>query len=406
MRNDLLIRLVAPLCIALAAHAQEAPAGHAIASLSSEDFSDLAFLKPLLDGKRVVALGESAHGVAQFNRLKVRLVKYLHRELGYDVIAFESNIGSCDVANAHVAKSLPVDVMRDCLFPVWHTTDTVPLFEYLERVRKEGGRLDLAGFDTQPSGMANPEVSARLLAMIDPAEQVALYLRVSAAERRIAAPGLLEDAERIAMARAYADLTADLVANAAQLQAKRSLRPIEVNIAIREAESRRRFVMQRDHAPNDATMKIRDEGMADNVDFLLDVLYPGRKVVLWAHNEHLARDRGGASPARMGEWLARRRGAELYVVGFFMGHGKAAWNTRRAYDIAPPPAGSMEALLARGGKAITFVDFTRAGEAAAGGWMSRPIVVRDWGVRTLTLVPARAFDAAIYIDEVTPPEYQ
>ena len=403
MRNDSLIRFIAALLLAFAAHAQD-PAHHAIESLSSEDFSDLAFLKPLLEGRRVVALGESAHGVAEFTRLKVRLVKYLHRELGFDVVAFESNIGTCDVANAHVGKSLPADVMRDCLFPVWHTTDTVALFEYLEKVRKEGGRLDLAGFDTQPSGMANPEASARLLAMIDPSEEVALYLRVSAAEKRITAPGTFDDAERTAMAAAYADLTHYLVVHAAALQEQRSLRPIEVNLAIREAESRRRFVLQqRGPGVDRDSIKIRDEGMANNVDFLLDTLYPGRKIVLWAHNFHLMKDTGADEPSRMAEWLAKRRGSGMYVIGLFMGEGRAAWNDRRVYEIKPPPPGSFESLLAGTGP-VTFVDFTHADTAPE--WTGRPVVAREWGKNTLTIVPNKTFDGAILVSRVTPPEYR
>lgn len=38
---------------------------HTIESLTSENFNDLQFLPPLLEDKRIVQLGESAHGVAE-----------------------------------------------------------------------------------------------------------------------------------------------------------------------------------------------------------------------------------------------------------------------------------------------------------------------------------------------------
>ena len=50
-------------------------------NLESEDFSDLEFLRPLLQGKRVVQLGENTHGVREYSVLKARIVEYLHREL-------------------------------------------------------------------------------------------------------------------------------------------------------------------------------------------------------------------------------------------------------------------------------------------------------------------------------------
>ena len=70
-----------------------------IRSLFCDDFSDLQFLKPLLENKRIVQLGESSHGVAQFNQAKVRLIKFLHQECGFDIIAFESPIFGCFYAN-------------------------------------------------------------------------------------------------------------------------------------------------------------------------------------------------------------------------------------------------------------------------------------------------------------------
>ena len=58
----------------------------------NSDFSDLMFLKSLLEGKRLVQLGENSHGVSEFNKAKVRLIKFLHEIMEYDVIAFESSI--------------------------------------------------------------------------------------------------------------------------------------------------------------------------------------------------------------------------------------------------------------------------------------------------------------------------
>ncbi|HYD53468.1 MAG TPA: hypothetical protein VEA99_12605, partial [Gemmatimonadaceae bacterium] len=56
-------------------------AAHPIRSLSATTFDDLRFLAPLLRGKRILQLGESGHGVREFNLAKVRLIQYLHEEL-------------------------------------------------------------------------------------------------------------------------------------------------------------------------------------------------------------------------------------------------------------------------------------------------------------------------------------
>jgi erythromycin esterase len=123
-----------------------------IRSLSSTDYSDLQFLKPLLKGKSIVQLGESGHGVAEFNLAKVRMIKFLHQEMGFDVIAFESSFYECYRANQQIAEKPVSDVLRNCLVPVWHTREVLPLFEYIRETKQRPNPLALTGFDVQPRG--------------------------------------------------------------------------------------------------------------------------------------------------------------------------------------------------------------------------------------------------------------
>ena len=53
---------------------------HRLQSIDSEDFEDLGFLDQLLFNKSIVLMGEVAHGIAEQNRIRVRLIKYLHQK--------------------------------------------------------------------------------------------------------------------------------------------------------------------------------------------------------------------------------------------------------------------------------------------------------------------------------------
>lgn len=381
---------------------QARDAAHPIRSLFSDDFSDLQFLKPLLAGKRVVQLGESAHGVAEFNWMKSRLVRFLHRELGFDVVAFESSLTACDIADARMGTAAPADVMRDCIFGVWHSTETLGLFEYLGHERAVGRHISLAGFDTQNSSRARPEVSARLVRHVDRVDP-ALAERIRGFEVQLVAPigaRLASD-----MKAAYAAAAERLAEDRKVLRTLHAARPVEIDLAIQELRSRVRLVEQLAGPQTTERVRVRDEGMAANLDFLLDHVYPGRKVIVWAHNFHVAREQHGvAGPNAMGAWVARRRGAEVYTVGLYMGRGVAMQNDRRRYEIVPPGPDSLEAVLASAGWKMSFFDLAHA-RPGEGSWMVAPMAVREWGVNAATLVPARAFDALIYIDTVTPPEY-
>jgi hypothetical protein len=50
---------------------------------------DFSFLKEVLKSKRIVALGESSPGFGDLQLLKGKMVKYLHDELGYEVLLME-----------------------------------------------------------------------------------------------------------------------------------------------------------------------------------------------------------------------------------------------------------------------------------------------------------------------------
>ena len=67
----------------------------ALQSNADDAFEDLQFLKTVLKDRRIVQLGESGHSVAEFNQAKVRLRKFLNQQMGFVVIAFESDLYEC-----------------------------------------------------------------------------------------------------------------------------------------------------------------------------------------------------------------------------------------------------------------------------------------------------------------------
>ena len=123
-----------------------------IASLTSTDFSDLAFLKPLLTDARIVQLGEAGHGMGDVNDLKVRLVRFLIQEMGFTVVAFESSLYLAHQADARARDAGAQTTLTSSLIGVWHTKEVLPLFEQLKASRGTDREIRLAGFDVQPIG--------------------------------------------------------------------------------------------------------------------------------------------------------------------------------------------------------------------------------------------------------------
>jgi erythromycin esterase len=65
----------------------------------------------------------------------------------------------------------------------------------------------------------------------------------------------------------------------------------------------------------------RDAAMAENVKWLLDQLPEGSRIVLWAHNGHVATDEYYGGGWSMGRYLRDTYGSDMRVMGFDFARG-------------------------------------------------------------------------------------
>ncbi len=129
-----------------------------VSSLSASEYTDLQFLKPLLENKRIVQLGESGHGVRQYNQAKTRLIIFLHQEMGYNVLAFESGLYECFFTQKNLIKnSSGREMMQNSIFSVWSTNEVEELFTYIAETQNTANPIILAGFDIQFSSVSGSE---------------------------------------------------------------------------------------------------------------------------------------------------------------------------------------------------------------------------------------------------------
>ena len=372
---------------------------------------DLAFLGRVLAGKRLVALGESGHGVSEFSRAKLRLVKFLHEALGYDVIAFESSLYECFAADREAALRSPEETLAASLFGVWQCREVLDLIAYIKSTKATARPLVLAGFDIQISSArgveGRPAAFRQAVSLLDPAyaatveREDALFLRHCHDPAWIAARGARFKAF-------YANLAWWLRSNLKALAAARRGSTGEALALLHTARSMGAFIDEL-AASGAARTNARDKGMADNVAALADEIYPGRKIILWGHNLHFQRDareaQGGDSLRTMGWWLSRTRPGDVYAIGLFCGRGRASWNDRTAYALSPLRDDSLEAVLMSAGRPSLFVDLAGAARNLANGWIWTRVPAKDWGFFDVALTPGARFDAILFIRDVTPPAY-
>ncbi|MEL7298597.1 MAG: erythromycin esterase family protein [Pseudomonadota bacterium] len=385
-----------------------------------DDFSDLEFLGPLIDGKRIVSLGESSHGVEEYSQAKLRLIKYLHEVQGFNVLAFEGGLFDCERAQVFLESDLARNAMNSCLFSVWHTRTVLELLDYVRSTQTTATPLRVTGFDVQASGVNFDERGSQLRAMFrkissDRADSVfAIESDYRGLARAALGASSASDAVMVTLRDAIPQIRADYQLIADELEASLSVVTAdgefserEVRIAVQYARTSpdwadqitQQFSLGRGYAE-------RDRGMASNLIALSETVYSNEKVIVWAHNAHLRHQGTGLVPdANMGAIVHRTLEDQMYTIGFYMYRGQHDFPDGARRTIAPPLDNSLEAIFYSRRLSWLFLDLENAPRSAGGAWIDLPTPTWAWGEIELPLVLSAEYDGLLIIDNVTPPNF-
>jgi len=102
-------------------------------------------LDEILKDKKIVALGENLHGVREYNSTKLELIKYLHEELGFNVLAIESDVAKNYFGNLNKSNIADTILLKELFTPPWHTEEHLEIVRYL----KKKPNLNIIGFDVE-----------------------------------------------------------------------------------------------------------------------------------------------------------------------------------------------------------------------------------------------------------------
>ncbi len=377
---------------------------------AAADDSDLAFLGSVLAGRTITALGESGHGMSEIGTIKARLARYLHETLGYDVIAFESSLFECWAADRQAAGRNAETTLRDSLFGVWHNRETLELLEYVRATKATDRPLVLAGFDVQISSARGAAERPRLLreaiARLDPVYAAEVERRDAQFISRFDEAAWLSP-NAAAYRAFYANLAWWAAARARELSSAHPESPELPAVLRRTARSMEAFIDELTRT-GAARTNAREAGMAENVLGLFREIYPGRKIILWGHNAHVARSAGGpelGSALSMGARLGQVLGQGYYAVGLFAGRGEACWNDRTPYLLTPPKDDGLEAILLAAGSGALFLDLAGAAPGGMNAWMSSVLPAKSWGYWDTEFVPRQRFDGLVFLRDVRRPAY-
>ena len=371
-------------------------------------FEDLLPLEPVLEGVRVVALGEATHGTREFFQLKHRLLEFLVERRGFTVFALESGFAEMLALDTYVltGEGDPARLLRG---ETWDTQEVLALVRWMRAYNADPAhprKVRLLGVDMQFSPTAAARVDAWLKKVDPEAPRDPLPLL---AETR---PGvfLRWPPER------KRELRAQLEALATRLDGER-IRSEEWAVA---RQCLRMLLQAMDKALG-TKPELRDEAMASNLLWALERGGPETRAVLWAHNGHVQRGPGEWSDWPMGRHLAATLGDALYVFGFAFHQGAfQAWNMDEnpppgrqgmvEFSVPPSPEDTLDAVLAATGWPLLAVDLRalpRSGPAYE--WWRRRTRTHDVGAlfsdggypALASLHPLALYDGLLFVERTT-----
>lgn len=439
---------------------------------TDEDFSDLEPLIDAIGASRVVQLGEPSHGAGSSFAAKVRLIKFLHQRMGFDVVAWEAGLYDLQLTQAGMRIGEDaVTAARRGIFATWSSAEQAkPLFEYAKASQATTRPLEMAGFDMQISAvqftdafvaelqsfvgeLRDPSLRKQATALAEQA--IAAHRRIyarSEAFRRIEAdvlkavpPGgklgpamaearaawekteaaklvpTKEDLDRLD--RAATELIALIRSHRADFEQVHGARQVtfmeQVTANLRGNDMNAYDNQRPDRPSGPAASALYNEGWnrrdalnASNLRWLVESGYPGRKIIVWAHNVHVMNayyaadlqsihiEQRPASLKPSGVILAEWLQNDVYTIAMTGYEGSDGWDS--AKPIAPAAEGTLEGRLHKLAKPYVFLDLRTLDDNPEHP-LRKPQSLRIDKYRDDTLTDVtRAFDAIFFIDRMEP----
>lgn len=286
-----------------------------------DDFSDLVPLGTILKDKRIVALGEATHGTKEFFDYKHRLLKYLVTELGFKTFVIEADFAGTDAMNDYVlyGKGTPYNGLKQMTIGVWFTQEFVNMVEWIKQYNSTkafSDKVKFYGCDMQfafNSGAAIKNGLIKLQTPLSPEAKKGLelitkwaYVKVDKEDMQLMKT-LAKELENAVI------IEPDLRKNALY---KQYIKAMIQTIEYAEAPP---FIFNKNI--------IRDRYMADNIEWIYN--YESKsKMVVWAHNLHIAKDLTKDNNLPMGYYLTQKFSNDYYAMGFGFSSGQL-----KAYDM-------------------------------------------------------------------------
>lgn len=390
---------------------------HPIQSISpsNSDFADLSFLKQQIGDKQIVMIGEQDHFAGASIDAKARIVNFLIKEMGFEVILFEA--GFYDVhKSVEYAKQEKRGGFRYSLYFLWSKSQNI--IPFLDSLSKDAvdGKIYLDGFDPKFTSIYSSKFYiSDLEKILNETEYIKsnqadwnIYKKLvqGAADKFDKQLTKFDEKERDLLYRASRDISKVLVSANQNYWAQTVLTNTDILIEYSKISLKDMV------AANEKAEKLnnnRDSLMAENTKWLLENKYKGKKVIIWAASYHItkqpelisttSKDNFNGKKTLGGE-IGKLYGDKVYSIGFISYQGKygISFEKPKGTTIKPHNENSIEAYIHKYNHPFCWLTLkdnknVNGKTAIINGFNNASYSSSDW---------SKNFDALIYIENMYP----
>lgn len=361
--------------------------------------SDLQALKEVIGDSRIVLLGEQSHGGGTTYKAKVRLVKFLHEEMGFDVFAIESGMYDCAKIwqQMQSGNSMESEVINSMFYMYAKSNEVKPLFAYIDAQLDSERPLLFSGIDSQHTGeKSQNQLVSDLKTYLDNSDpeiskaetwelfkrkvvDIVSMKREVSNEEKATFYGVIEDIK--------VELRNHTVKNKQDL--KNPLFWMQIIESI-ESQAKRYW--------GDIEDMDRDRQMSDNLSWQLNNPFKDKKVIVWAHNFHIARGIDPILP--MGHYLKKEFKDNMYAIGFRGYDGEFInFINNQKTTISKSSENSIEQAIKNKDWKYAFLDFKQLNKNS---WLKQEQAGRLLNFNEEKRIFSNIFDGLFYIQTTTP----
>lgn len=342
---------------------------HEIKSVDAGNgFEDLAPFKSYLKDVRVIGMGEATHGTSEFFRMKHRMLEFLVKEMNCASFYIEASMSRCRYINDYVlyGKGNLDTATAIQGFTVWRVEEVRNLIQWMHDYNQsvsEEKKVKFFGFDVQLNNEGWDELK-QFYTKVNPS-----YLL------RIDTISALLDTAAVWSNDLFRMGGGTALYKKARQQCLEILNDIVLNEGLyrynvgEEMYQRNlmniKLIVQETASYSEIYNNLRDYYMAENILHLLNREKADTRVLVWAHNGHIEKDKG-----MMGGYLANTLGDQYYAIGFEFNSGSfqvrnldlnKKTNNWGIMTFESSPEKSLAWYLDQAGSGKFFLDFRNTG---------------------------------------------